>query len=57
MFLIKNDVVVSTECGYLKTDINRLCSGFIIVLMEQKEVCFDYVKIEQESIIEDNLNQ
>ena len=57
MFLIKNDVVVITECGYLKNDINRLCLGFIIVLMEHKEECFDYVKIEQESIIENNLNQ
>ena len=52
MFSIKNDVDLINECGYLKNDVNRLYLEFKIFLMEQNEEYLDYIKNEEESIIE-----
>ena len=52
MFLIKNDVDLLTECGFLKIDNNRLCLEFKIFLVEQIEDYLDYIKNEEESLLE-----
>ena len=41
MSLIRNDVELLQECGYLKDDINRLCLEFKNILMEQNEEYLD----------------
>ena len=57
MFLIKNDDDLLTECGLLKDDINHLNLEFKNILMEQNEEYLDYIKNEEESIIENILNK
>ena len=52
MFLFKTDNDLLTECGFLKDDINRLILEFKNILMEQNEEYLDYIKNEEESIIE-----
>ena len=52
MFSIKNDKALITECGFLKDDIIRLNLEFKNILMEQNEEYLDYIKNEEESIIE-----
>ena len=52
LFLIKTDVEFSNECGFLKSDTNRLCKGFKRTIIEQNQNYFDYIKTEQESIVE-----
>ena len=52
MFLIKNDVDVLEECGFLKSDINSLNKEFKDILIEQNEEHLDYIKSEEEIIIE-----
>ena len=50
--LIKNDFHLLNECGFLKKDINRFKLDFKNILMEQNEEYLDYIKNEEESIIE-----
>ena len=57
MFLIKNDNDLLTECGFLKDDINRLRKKFENIIKEQNEVYLDYIKNEEESIVERFLNK
>ena len=52
MFLIKNDNALLTECGFLKNDINRQNLDFKNNLIEQNEEYLDYIKNEEEFIIE-----
>ena len=52
MFLIRNDNDLLTECGFLKSDIIRLCREFKNILIEQNEEYLNYIKNEDESIIE-----
>ena len=52
MFLIKNVVDLLLECGFLQIDNNRLCLEFKILLVEQIEDYLDYIKIEEESLLE-----
>ena len=52
IFLIKNDVDLLNECGCLKIDASRFNLEFKNILMEQNEECLDYIKNEEESIIE-----
>ena len=56
MFLIKNDNDLLTEYEFLKDDINRFYLELKNILMEQNEEYFDYIKNEEESIIEKFLN-
>ena len=44
MFLIKNNVDLLSECGYLKNDIKRLNLEFKKILMEQNEDYLDFIK-------------
>ena len=52
MFLIKNDVDLLTECGYLKNDNNRLWLEFKKILLEQNEDYLEYIRKEEETNIE-----
>ena len=57
MFIIENDSDLLQECGFLKSDNNRKHEGFKNILMEQNEDYLDYIKDEEESIIEKLLNK
>ena len=52
IFLIQNDKNLLKEIGFSKNDINRLSIEFKNILIEQHEECLDYIKNEEESIIE-----
>ena len=55
-FLIKNDDNFLYECGFLKGDINFLYKEFKNILLELNEDYLDYIKNEEEAIIERFLN-
>ena len=57
MFLIKNDVNISHECGLLKDDIVRLRRGFKKILEEQNEKQLDCIENEEGAIVERNLKK
>ena len=57
MFLIKIDVNLLFECGFLKGDIHYLYKKFKIILLELNEEYIDYIKNEEESVIEKFLNK
>ena len=44
MFLIKNDVNLLYECGYLKSDIKFLYEEFKNILLELNEEYLDYIR-------------
>ena len=44
IFSIKNDNDFLTECGYLKSDINRLSREYKNILIEQNEENLNYIK-------------
>ena len=52
IFLIQNDKNLLKEIGFSKNDINRLSIEFKNILIEQHEEWLDYIKNEEESIIE-----
>ena len=52
MFLIKNVNDLLTECRFLKDDIDRLNKEFKNTLSEKNEEYLEYMKNEEESIIE-----
>ena len=52
MFLIKNDENLIKECGFLKSDINRLNLEFKNILMEHNEENLNHIKNEEEAVIE-----
>ena len=56
MFLIKNDVNLLSECGFLKVDIQYLYKKFKSILLEWNEEYLDHIKNEEESISEKILN-
>ena len=57
MFLIKNEVNFSYECGFLKGDINFLYKEFTNILLELNEDYLDYSKNQEESNLEKFLNK
>ena len=57
LFLIKNDVNFLYECGFLKGDINFLCKEYKNILLELNEDYLDYMKNEEEAIIEKILHK
>ena len=57
MFLIKNDVSLLYECGFLKGDIHYLYKEFKKILLELNEEYLDHFKNEEESVIEKILNK
>ena len=57
IFLIQNDKNLLQEIGFSKKDINKLNLEFKNNLLEQNEEYLDYIKNEEESIIEKILNK
>ena len=57
IILINNDKILLKEVGFSKNDINRLYLEFKNILIEQFEEYLDYIKNEEESIIERILNK
>ena len=56
-FSIQNEKILFKKIGFSKNDINLLKIEFKIILMELHEEHLDYVKNEEESIIERFLNK
>ena len=57
MFLIKNDVDMLYEGGFLRGDINFLYKEFKNFLLELNEDYLDHIKNQEESIIQRILNK
>ena len=57
IFLIIDDKNLLKEIGFSKNDINRLNLEFKNILLEEHESYLDYVKNEEESVIESFLNK
>ena len=57
MFLIKNDVNLLYECGFLKGEIHYLYKKFKNILLELNDEYLDHIKNEKESILEKTLNK
>ena len=57
IFLIRNDKNLLHEVGFSQRDINRLSIEFKNILIEQHEEWLDYIKNEEESILEKFLNK
>ena len=56
IFLIQNDKSLLIEIGFSKADINSLNLVFKNILLEEYEVYLDYMKNQEESVIERFLN-
>ena len=57
IYLIQNDKNLLTEIGFGRNDINRLNLDFKNILIEEYETYLDYIKNEEESVIEKFLNK
>ena len=57
IFLIQNDKNLLKEIGFSKNDNNRLNLEFKKILLEQNEEYLDYIKNEEESVLEKFLNK
>ena len=57
IFLIQNDKNLLKEIGFSKNDINRLNIEFKNILLAQNEKYLDFIKNEEESLVERILNK
>ena len=57
IFLIQNDKNLLKEVGFSKNDINLLNLEFKNILIEEFENYLDYIKNQEESILEEFLNK
>ena len=57
IFLIQNDKNLLNEVGFSKNDINRLNIEFKNILLEEFENYLEYIKDQEESILEKFLNK
>ena len=57
IYLIQNDENLLNEIGFSKNDINNLNLEFKNILLEEYEDSLDYIKNEEESILEKFLNK
>ena len=57
IFLIQNDKNLLKEIGFSKNDINQLNLEFKNILLEEFENYLDYIKNQEESILEKFLNK
>ena len=57
MFLIQNDKNFLKEIGFSKNSINLLNLEFKNILLEEFENYLDYIKNEEESLLEKFLNK
>ena len=56
-FLIRNDKNLLKEIGFDKNDINSLNLEFKNILLEEYEIYLDYIKAQEESILDKFLNK
>ena len=56
-FSIKNDSDLLHEIGFSERDINRLNLEFKKTIIEQHEIFLNYVKDQEESVLEKFLNK
>ena len=57
LFLIQNDKNFLKEVGFSKNDINQINLEFKNILLEELENYLDYVKNQEESVLEKFLNK
>ena len=57
MFSIENDVNLLYECGFLKGDLHYLYKKFKNILLALNQEYLDYIKYDEESILEKILNR
>ena len=57
MFLVQNDKNLIKEIGFSKNDINLLNLEFKNILLEEFENYLDYIKDQEESVLEKFLNK
>ena len=57
IFLTQNDKNLLKEIGFSKNDINLLNLEFKNILLEEFENYLDYIKVQEESILEKFLNK
>ena len=57
IYLIQNDKNLLNEIGFSKNDINNLNLEFKNILLEEYEDYLDYIKNQEESILEKFLNK
>ena len=57
IFLIQNDKNLLKEIGFSRADINSLNLEFKNILLEEFENYLDYIKDQEESILEKFLNK
>ena len=57
IFIIQNDKNLLKEIGFAKADINNLNLEFKNILLEEFENYLDYIKNQEESILEKFLNK
>ena len=57
LFLIKNNVDMLYECGFVRGDINFLSKEFKNILLELNEDYLDLIKNHEESVLEKFLNK
>ena len=57
IFLIQNDENLLKEIGFSKNDNNQLDLEFKKILLEEFETFLDYIKDQEESILEKFLNK
>ena len=57
IFLIQNDKNLLKEIGFSKKDNNLLNVEFKNILFEEHEIFLDYIKDQEESILEKFLNK
>ena len=57
IFLIQNDKNLLKEIGFAKADINNLNLEFKNIILEEFENYLDYIKDQEDSILEKFLNK
>ena len=57
IYLIQNDKILLNEIGFSKNDINGLNLEFKNILLEEYEDYLDYIKNQEDSILEKFLNK
>ena len=57
IFLIQNDKNLLNEKGFSEADLNRFNLEFKKILIEEYEDYLDYIKYQEESVIERFLNR